>query len=97
MKEKDLGVREHMLDYVISLLDDAQDFSWQAAKASHALLLCRMEQGKISDWGQIDKIDRIRSANAQMHVPILSDNQHTKSNASRFSPKAQKTMPCSVN
>ena len=42
-EEKDLGIREHMLDYIISLLDDAQDFSWQAAKASHAVLLCRME------------------------------------------------------
>ena len=31
--------REHMLDYVIALLDDANDFSWQSAKASHAILL----------------------------------------------------------
>ena len=53
-EEKDLGVREHMLDYMISLLDDAQDFSWQAAKASHTILLCLMEQGKISDWRQVD-------------------------------------------
>ena len=44
--EKDLGVREHILDYIISLLDDAQDFSWQAAKASHAVNLCQMEQGR---------------------------------------------------
>ena len=35
-----------MLDYVIDLLDDATDFSWGSAKASHAVLLCRMEQ----DW-----------------------------------------------
>ena len=93
-EEKDLGVREHMLDYVISLLDDAQDFSWQAAKASHAVLLCRMEQGEISDWGQVDKIDRIRRANAQKHVTVPSNTQFTKSNASRLSNKAQKTMPC---
>ena len=93
MEEKDLGVKEHMLDYVIALLDDAQDFSWQAAKASHTVLLCGMEQGETSDWGQVDKIDRIRRANAQKHVPIISNNQHPKSNASRFSTKAQKTMP----
>ena len=38
-------VREHMLDYMmIYLIDDAQDF-WQVAKASHAILLCQMEQG----------------------------------------------------
>ena len=40
-------MKEHMLDYVIALLEDANDFSWGAAKASHAVLLCRMEQGSI--------------------------------------------------
>ena len=42
-----MAVREHMLDYVIDLLDDATDFSWASVKASHAVLLCRMEQGEI--------------------------------------------------
>ena len=32
-------IRDHMLDYSIALLDDSNDFSWQAAKASHAVLL----------------------------------------------------------
>ena len=36
-----------MLDYLISLMDDANDFSWDAAKASHAVLLCRMERGRL--------------------------------------------------
>ena len=35
--------KEHMLDYVINLLDDATDFSWVSAKASHVVLLCRIE------------------------------------------------------
>ena len=35
-----------MLDYLISLLDDCNDFSWSSAKASLAVLLCRMEQGE---------------------------------------------------
>ena len=47
-EESDIKIREHMLDYVIDLLDDATDFSWASAKASHAVLLCRMEQGKIA-------------------------------------------------
>ena len=54
-----------MLNYLIDLLDDAQDFSWTAAKASHAVLLCRMEQGEVSGY---DQVDRIRRANAQNHV-----------------------------
>ena len=92
-EEKHLGIREHMLDYMISLLDDTQDF-WQAAKASHAVPLCCMEQGEISDWRQVEKIDRIRRANAQKHIPTVSNNQHNKASNSRFSNKAQKTMPC---
>ena len=44
--EENLQTRGHMLDYFIALLDDSNDFSWQAAKASHAVLLCRMEQGE---------------------------------------------------
>ena len=62
--EKIPKMREHMLDYLVALLDDAQDFSWGAAKASHAVLLCRMEQGEIVDYSWIDQIDRIRRANA---------------------------------
>ena len=36
--EENLQTRGHMLDYLIALLDDSNDFSWQAAKASHAVL-----------------------------------------------------------
>ena len=62
-------IRDHMLDYLIklfsSILDDSNDFSWQAAKASHAVLLCRMEQGEVIGWLDTEKIDQIRRANAQ--------------------------------
>ena len=60
--------KDCMLDYLIVLLDDANDFSWQSAKASHAVLLCQMEQGEISSWSETDKIDRISRANAQRHT-----------------------------
>ena len=36
-----------MLDYVISLLEDASDFSWGAAKGSNVVLLYRIKQGDI--------------------------------------------------
>ena len=45
--EQDKTIQNSMLDYLIALFDDANDFSWDAAKASHAVLLCRMEQGEI--------------------------------------------------
>ena len=44
-----------MLEYLISLLDDANDFSWDVAKASHAVLLCRMEQGEVVTYQEIEK------------------------------------------
>ena len=56
------------MDYVINLLEDANDFSWASAKASHAVLLCRMEQGKVVGWSDLEKIDRIHWAHAQRHI-----------------------------
>ena len=67
-EEQNQGIKDCMLDYVINLLDDAQDFSWSSAKASHAVLLCRMEQGKIGGWSEVEeKIDRVQRAHAQHH------------------------------
>ena len=82
--------KEHMLDYVFNLLDDATDFSWASAKASHATLLCRMEQGKITgDWQEIEKIDRVRRAHAQRHVVGQGSSHRAQdkgSNGSRVFP-----------
>ena len=66
-EEQNSQNQKFMLDYLISLLDDANDFSWDAAKASHAVLLCRMEQGEVVSYQETDKIDRIRRANAILH------------------------------
>ena len=48
--ESDPDVRQHMLEHLIALMDDANDFSWTSAKASHAVLLCQMEQGEVKDF-----------------------------------------------
>ena len=64
---KNSNLRGNMLDYLISLFDYANDFSWDVAKASHAVVLCRMEQGEVKDYSQTEKIDRIRRVNAQRH------------------------------
>ena len=49
-EENSQQTKNNMLDYLIALLDDSNDFSWQAAKANHAVLLCQMEQGEVSSW-----------------------------------------------
>ena len=53
--EQNLIMRKHMLDYVIFLLEHGSDFSGFAAKAIHAVLLCRMEQGAIKNFSEIEK------------------------------------------
>ena len=66
--EESSQTRGYMLDYLIALLDDSNDFSYQAAKASHAVLLCRMEQGEIASWAETEK-----GSEEQMHRNIHLD------------------------
>ena len=64
------------MHYVIDLLDDATDFSWASAKASHAVLLCCMEQGEIKSWLETEKIDRFHRVHAQRHSSSQSTAQN---------------------
>ena len=43
-----------MLDYLADLMEDSQDFGWQAAKTCHAVLLVKLEEGKIN-WPDTEK------------------------------------------
>ena len=79
-EEIDQNSEEAMLDYLISLLDDANDFLWTSAKASHAVLLCRMKHGEMKDYTQTELIDRVRRAYAQRHV---MNSQESLKNASK--------------
>ena len=88
-------IRDHMLDYLIALLDDSNNFSWQAAKASHAVLLCCMKQGEVTSWSDTEKIDRIRRANAQRHVvPTQASNSSQKFRKNQSGQKTSNSMPC---
>ena len=66
LEEKNLENREFMLRYLGDIMEDASDFSWLSAKASHAVLLCEMERGQVV-WSDTNRIDRIRRAHAQKH------------------------------
>ena len=91
-EEQNRAIKDCMLDYVINLLDDAQDFSWSSAKASHAVLLCRMEQGEIGGWSEVEKIDRVRRAHAQRHgTPQAAQNVKTSDKNQKF---PAKFTPC---
>ena len=73
-EETDQNFKAALLDYLISLLD-ANDFSWASAQASHAVLLCHMEQGEIKDYTQTEQIDRIRCVHMQRQTPTGQDTQ----------------------
>ena len=69
LDEKDVKRRMKMLSYMSDLMEDATDFSWQGAKAAHAVLLCEIERGTLT-WEDTARIDRVRRAHAQKHVSI---------------------------
>ena len=66
LDQKSQKTKDQMLQYLVDIMADATDFSWQNAKAAHAVLLCDMERGAVT-WDNSDKIDRIRRAHAQRH------------------------------
>ena len=93
-EESDPELKAHMLEYMIALMDDANDFSWSSAKASHAVLLCRMEQGKVTSNADTVAIECIRRANSQK---FSSANQFSNNGGQNFVKKFAKTtrsMPC---
>ena len=56
-----------MLEYLTDIMEDVHDFSWVSAKGAHALILCRMEEGKVN-FLMSYKLDLIRRAHAQKIV-----------------------------
>ena len=68
LDESDSNIREKMIQYMEELMEDATDFSWQGAKAAHAVLLCEFERGGGTNWEDTARIDRIRRAHAQKRI-----------------------------
>ena len=73
LEESEHDCREKMLHYLAELMEDANDFSWANAKASHAVLMCEMERGVV-DWSDTTRIDRIQRAHVQKHNPPHRQN-----------------------
>ena len=60
-------------------MDDSHDFGWKTAKEAHAVLICRMEKGRVT-WQETDKIDMIRRAHAQKVQHVDSGSNSRKIN-----------------
>ena len=82
LDEQDEGKREQMISYMADLMEDATDFSWQGAKAAHAVLCCELERGTVT-WDDSARIDRIRRAHAQKQPNQTTRNWGKKDMAQR--------------
>ena len=76
------------------LMEDATDFSWQGAKAAHAVLMCEMERGTVR-WENGDRIDKIRRAHAQKHVSQNRQNWGRQDNKKPWFCKNFQNKACS--
>ena len=52
-------VKENMVEYLTELLQDACDYSWEAAKGAHSVLLHRMQDGVVA-WDNLKDVNKIR-------------------------------------
>ena len=86
--EQDLETKNKMLEYLAEIMEDSHDFGFSAAKASHAVLLCRMEEGRIA-WQETHKIDRVRRAYAHR-----STSHGQNSNPKKKANTKDSGMPC---
>ena len=82
-EETDSNIREHMIEYLTELMQDACDYSWESAKGAHSVLLHRMADGVVN-WGQVKEVQKIRKRYAQT-TATHSQDKHSKS---------QKVVPC---
>ena len=94
LEETDRGRKDTMVAYMADLMEDATDFSWQGAKAAHAVLMCEMERGTVR-WENGDRIDRIRRAHAQKHVSQNRQNWGRQDNKKPWFYKNFQNNACS--
>ena len=77
LDESNLEMRECMLQYLGNLMEDATDFSWQSSKASHVVLLCEMERGRVN-LEDTTRLDRIRRAHAHKQNWVKNSDSSKK-------------------
>ena len=53
-----------MNEYLTELAQDASDFSYEAAKGAHSVLLPRMGDGVV-EWGNLNEVKKIRTRYAE--------------------------------
>ena len=77
-----------MVDYLVELFDDANDFAWSSAKNCHESVCRKMEEGKL-DWADTSGLERERRAHAQR----IPSQKHEQEKHRSFDNR--KIVPCS--
>ena len=83
--EQDPDIKQNMLEYLSEIMEDSHDFGRGAAKGAHAVLLCKMEEGRLN-WQETTKIDRIRRAHAHKIQNPATGTHSTKRNSDKGQP-----------
>ena len=92
LEENSVERRDAMVLYMADLMEDATDFSWQGAKAAHAVMLCEMERGVLT-WEDTERIDRIRRAHAQKHLSQSKQQNWGKASENQKKPWFLQILP----
>ena len=82
-EEQDPQIKENMIEYLTELAQDACDYSWDAAKGAHSILLHRMGDG-VLNWANLKDIQKIRKRYAQT----------TSAQSGPDKSKSLKVLPC---
>ena len=90
LDESNDKIKENMLKYFVSAMQDSIELSFVTTKRAHGLILQEMEKGSLT-WLQADKIEKIRSRNTQRMVPNGSN-----ANVKGQNEGAEKTMLCKL-
>ena len=59
-----------MIDYLLALIDDANDFTREVAKDSYAVLLCCIEKAKLNITHRTGRANAQRHVSPVSHLPI---------------------------
>ena len=74
-----------MIEYLTELLQDACNYSWEAAKGAHSVLLHRMQDGVVA-WDNLREVNKIRER--YVHTST------THNGASNEKSRITKVVPC---
>ena len=59
LEETSRDRKDIMVSYLADLIQNATDFTWQGAKAAHAVLMCEMERGTVQWEGSCPETCRL--------------------------------------